>query len=534
MLLVFALIYHIWANWGLVTIHASKMPLGQVIASMERQAHAKIQTDLPSDTPVDMNVVKVHLTDALETLSVVTESRWRLLYFAAGDKSTLKAGEDAWFGGQTPEGWKMVSFPMGQAFALTDSAEDEAPPDPRTNIWTPKTAAPAQIQAFFTDAAALTDAGFAFPTDWNPTVNSAPAAATVDHAIPKLVSSAGGREDAVFFLSKAGPRGPAGGGGEGPAMGADMDLMDEHVQAEITRLPSEEKAEAQSNYSHPAGVLYQPCLDAGRSAHGGSHGAYAGPRLPADDDGPHGRSRRANEPRPADAAHAELRGPQDDRDGRVPLGPNDTPHVPPQSPGGAPPRDLPSSSCSWLSRSSRSSRVCCSRRSAPQNRGATVSPARRISRRSGSPRSSTCRTIIPSTPASSRSRTARSTRAYPQYNPYSSMVAAFSNYGITQKTTQCPSDLKQPNPPGSSYGLYGSSYDWRPTLDDENQNEPLIYGRRMGFGAQVSGTTSSGQAVFVAKLSKIRQAYDDTPIHFGHSNALYADGHVVSFTGATH
>jgi prepilin-type N-terminal cleavage/methylation domain-containing protein/prepilin-type processing-associated H-X9-DG protein len=116
--------------------------------------------------------------------------------------------------------------------------------------------------------------------------------------------------------------------------------------------------------------------------------------------------------------------------------------------------------------------------------------------------------------------------AYPQYNPYPSMVAAFGTYGITQQTTQCPSDLKSPNPPGCSYTTYGSSYDWKPTLDDESSNQPLIYTRR--FFA-----TSGSSGALIAKLSKVRQVYDDNiGIHFGHVNALYADGHVVSYTGA--
>jgi prepilin-type N-terminal cleavage/methylation domain-containing protein/prepilin-type processing-associated H-X9-DG protein len=115
--------------------------------------------------------------------------------------------------------------------------------------------------------------------------------------------------------------------------------------------------------------------------------------------------------------------------------------------------------------------------------------------------------------------------AYPQLNPYPSMVAAFSPYGITLQTTQCPSDLKSPNPPGSSYLQYGSSYDWRPTLDDESSNQPLIYTRR--FFA-----TSGSSGALIAKLSKVRQVFDDNVgIHFGHVNALYADGHVVSYTG---
>jgi prepilin-type N-terminal cleavage/methylation domain-containing protein/prepilin-type processing-associated H-X9-DG protein len=114
---------------------------------------------------------------------------------------------------------------------------------------------------------------------------------------------------------------------------------------------------------------------------------------------------------------------------------------------------------------------------------------------------------------------------YPNVTAYQSMVAAFGKYGVTTQTTQCPSDMKSPN---SSFAQYGSSYDWKPTLDDESPNEPLVYGRGRFF---TSGTTGA----MVAKLSKVRQSFDDnTGIHFGHVNALYADGHVVSFSGPTH
>lgn len=121
-----------------------------------------------------------------------------------------------------------------------------------------------------------------------------------------------------------------------------------------------------------------------------------------------------------------------------------------------------------------------------------------------------------------------------QPTPYLSLGGtggAFGAYGITVQTTQCPSDMKSPNPPGCSYTQYGSSYDWRPTLDDETVNQPLIYTRR--FFA-----TSGSSGALIAKLSKVRQVYDDnsgtsgTGIHFGHRNALYADGHVVFYSGA--
>jgi len=246
--LLFAIVYHIWAGWGLITIHAKGEPLGKVIASMQRQGHASIQTDIPGDTAVTMDCVKVPLTNALESLSVATDSRWRFLYFVAPDKADLKSAELSWFGGQRPDGWRMVSFPLGNMFSLGD---DTATPDPRTDIWTPKTAAPAAVQDFFAEAASLTNAGFAFPVAWNPTVKSTPSAGRVDHVIPKLISAAGGREDELFFLSKNNRRGPRtaeGGDGPGGDLQVNPELIAEHIQAEINRLPPEERTEAQANF----------------------------------------------------------------------------------------------------------------------------------------------------------------------------------------------------------------------------------------------------------------------------------------------
>jgi hypothetical protein len=252
-LLLFAIIYHIWADWGLITIHARQEPLRKVLASMRWQGHADIQTDMPGDTPVTMDVVKVRLPDALETLSTVTDSRWRLLYFVAGDKATLKRGEATWFGGQRPDGWRMVSFPMGNIAQYLDDS-DTPPPDPRIDLYTPRTAAPAPVQAFFAEAAQLTNAGFAFPADWNPTVDHTPPSGVVTRVIPKLIKYAHGRQDELFFLSKNNRRGPRGGGGGGDGAMADgfhfdPDLFAARIQAEISRLPDDERAEAQSNFN---------------------------------------------------------------------------------------------------------------------------------------------------------------------------------------------------------------------------------------------------------------------------------------------
>lgn len=106
------------------------------------------------------------------------------------------------------------------------------------------------------------------------------------------------------------------------------------------------------------------------------------------------------------------------------------------------------------------------------------------------------------------------------------MLTAFGPYGVTASTLQCPSDIKQGT--ASSYNEYQNSYDWKPTLDDENTSSPLIFG-----GRRFMSTGTNGATGFMVKLSKVRQAFDDTQIHFGHMNALYADGHVVYFQNAT-
>jgi hypothetical protein len=227
------------------------MPLGKVVASMERQGHVRIETDMPGTVAVTMDVDKVPVAYALEKLSVVTNSRWRLLYFVAGDKATLKTGENAWFAGNRPADWTMISFAFGGGGAGIQLTDDDPPVfDPRQDTYSPVLAAPEKIQTYFSEAAQLTNAGFACPTAWNPDVTSKPPSGYVGKVVPKLVSKANGKEDMVFFLSEnGGGRGPGGPGGPGGGF-ADLnpDYLAQRVQDEINRLPPEEKSEAQNNF----------------------------------------------------------------------------------------------------------------------------------------------------------------------------------------------------------------------------------------------------------------------------------------------
>ena len=85
LLVVGAVFYHLWANWGLVTVHSAKDPLSQVIRAIEKQGHVTVKTDLDPATPVHLNVDKVVVSEALETLAAATDARWRLTFIVAGD-----------------------------------------------------------------------------------------------------------------------------------------------------------------------------------------------------------------------------------------------------------------------------------------------------------------------------------------------------------------------------------------------------------------------------------------------------------------
>ena len=103
-----------------------------------------------------------------------------------------------------------------------------------------------------------------------------------------------------------------------------------------------------------------------------------------------------------------------------------------------------------------------------------------------------------------------SDEVYPQdvdgVNP-KPLFETLSPYGLSKETLKCPADLAGPN----YFTKEGSSYQWRNVVDDELASAIKIYGRRGTF------TPSSAWVVICTD-------YDG--VHGGHSNRLYADGHV--------
>ena len=196
LLLVGNFIYNVWLHWGLITIHSKKDPLSKIIRQIEKQGHVTLESNVDPNTPVNMWVTEVTLADAMETLSVVTESRWRLAYIVAGNRSAIKGAIASITSGQKTEGWKSVYYP------LRGAEEQDVPVDPRKDPWNVKPVVEPTAQAYLEQAARSVSACFMFPEDWNPPVKSAPASGPIAKTLPKLASTAKGSYEEVFLLQK--------------------------------------------------------------------------------------------------------------------------------------------------------------------------------------------------------------------------------------------------------------------------------------------------------------------------------------------
>ncbi len=235
--LVVALIANItWqiiSGWGLITIDAENQPLGEVVRSIEKQGHIELNTNLDPETPVTMSVVKVPVTEALETLATVTESRWRYVTVAAADAGRAKAGFLDYFGGGNREAWTMV-----QARGFFDELVDGAPLDPRRDVVTGQQES--DFVAWLRSAAMETDANFLVQADWNPALAKLPKSGRVEKAVPGAVRSLGGKTESFFALVTGGGGGWSGGGGPpgggGPGGGFDPQRMEQTMQAMERRI----------------------------------------------------------------------------------------------------------------------------------------------------------------------------------------------------------------------------------------------------------------------------------------------------------
>jgi hypothetical protein len=255
------IVHYFWAHWGLVTVHSKGQPLSQVIRTIEKQGHVTIKTNIDLTKSVAMWVDNVTVAEAIETLSVATDSRWQLAYYVGPDKGTVAGALANFTAGQKNDGWHRLFVPLQPT-----GDEPDVLPDPRKDPWTVKTISDSTLQGYLKEAAKNVAATFYVPENFNPTVKP-PKSGSISSALPKLVSSAHGKYEEVFLLQGSERRadrgegrdrggddgeprfaGNFGDGGRGGRGLFDRNAMEERFQNEINKLPKSERDAAAAEH----------------------------------------------------------------------------------------------------------------------------------------------------------------------------------------------------------------------------------------------------------------------------------------------
>lgn len=210
LLLLFWAAWHLYAGWGLVSLDLRDAPLAQAIAAISRQGGIEIVSNLDPATPVTLKVKRVPPVEALDILAIRSEASWQLAYLGAPEAGAINEVLAVFRAGGETTGW--ASFAAG-GFSLI-APQSGAALDLRGTLWTPSE--PGGLPALLKEAAEKTGVFLAAPADWKPSV-SAPQAAPMAVAMPRLFRSAGGVTREVFLLRASPSRDDEMGGGRGGA-----------------------------------------------------------------------------------------------------------------------------------------------------------------------------------------------------------------------------------------------------------------------------------------------------------------------------
>lgn len=159
-----------------VSIDARGTPLGQVIASFERQAKISVLTNVDPSTPVTLYLQKVTVPIALRKLGGAVGAEFRVGYFFAPTKSQLLASAADWESGAFKGRWYQLRGPMV-----------EGPKEhPRFAPWNVKTEAAANLGSYLEQASVSTGLCLALNGDPATAVPSAPKSGSIDQGLRHL------------------------------------------------------------------------------------------------------------------------------------------------------------------------------------------------------------------------------------------------------------------------------------------------------------------------------------------------------------
>ncbi|MEI8313688.1 MAG: hypothetical protein WCH98_23305, partial [Verrucomicrobiota bacterium] len=260
--LVLAAVWYFWPD-GLITLDFNNAPVSKVIASVERQGHVRIGTNVPPETPVTIHMKKVTLMDALETLSVRVEGEVRVVFAGASTKAQASAALAELASGKRSDQWAVAWFPSMGMLA------GDTPPDPRFLAVKPEAGEKNDLQSALQQVAMKSGVMTAVPRDWNPDAKMPSKTAPAASIVRQLINSSGGQVQESFLIvvrdrggrdggrdggqppggPDGGDRGGTPGGWQRPGREAmNPEWLAQRAQAAIAQLPPDERKTAQADF----------------------------------------------------------------------------------------------------------------------------------------------------------------------------------------------------------------------------------------------------------------------------------------------
>lgn len=276
---VFLILFGFWlwnwiAGWGLVTVRAYGETFADIERSIERQGGIQIVSNVPPETKLSMEVIKVSPAEAVNVLAARVDGRWAVTYIAAPDRAAVKAGIIALQAAGGDETFRLIRV-RGWGGDMFDAA-----PDVRRVRWSVSPMEDSSLQAYLDQLVQKTGVSVMVPTEWNPPIAKTPKNNDAAGAVNALVSAAGGKVDEVFTIiirpegsgggddrdwNEDRPRGAgtggaqpgdnsaaAGGNREASAPSGDRsasaDWGRERVMAQIEQLPAVEREKVKAEY----------------------------------------------------------------------------------------------------------------------------------------------------------------------------------------------------------------------------------------------------------------------------------------------
>jgi hypothetical protein len=205
-------------------------------------------TNLDPGTKVTIRLKRATLDEAVDTLSISTETRGSLFYILAPSKPGLANGKAALKAGRRADDWQWHSHPLPM---MLQAAADDPSRDFSRELWQPAEApASSELSSVLESFSQYTDCSFIAPANWNPTLGKIPASGRIQAAVKQAASLAKGKVEKVFYF-RGRPRDFAqnedgarrNGGGErreGYNRGDNQFQLDSPwIQARIRQLPAE-------------------------------------------------------------------------------------------------------------------------------------------------------------------------------------------------------------------------------------------------------------------------------------------------------